>query len=174
MPHPLDSFQFCPRCGSNHFLANDERSKKCGQCGFTYYHNASASTAAFITNEAGQLLVCRRALEPACGTLDLPGGFVDPGETLEEACLREVAEETGCKAHIEAYLFSLSNTYRYSQFDVHTTDAFFAVKLEPLATPQAADDAAEVFWMPLNEVMPQLFGLKSVSQAVEKFLSGQH
>ena len=91
--HFLDHFNYCPHCGSRHFAVNDFRSKRCADCGFTLYHNVSASTAAFILNDKEELLVCRRALEPAKGTLDLPGGFVDPNETLEECCLREIEPE---------------------------------------------------------------------------------
>ena len=90
MKHPLAIFRFCPVCGSEAFAVHDARSKRCAHCGFTYYHNAAASTVALIENSRGELLVVRRALPPAQGTLDLPGGFVDPGETLDEGCRREV------------------------------------------------------------------------------------
>ena len=94
----LSLFRFCPVCGSADFQPHDARSKRCGACGFTYYLNASASTVAVIRDAAGRLLVVRRAKAPAKGTLDLPGGFVDPGETLHEGCIREVREETGVKS----------------------------------------------------------------------------
>ena len=75
--HPLELFKYCPKCGSPHFVENNEKSKRCEECGFVYYFNASSATVAFILNEKGELLVCRRAKEPAKGTLDLSGGFVD-------------------------------------------------------------------------------------------------
>lgn len=104
MKHPLEKFKYCPVCGSKDFAINDFKSKKCGHCGFTYYFNSSASTVAFILNERDELLVCKRAQEPAKGTLDLTGGFVDLGETAEEAITREVKEETGLdeigRAHV--------------------------------------------------------------------------
>ena len=93
--HPLHIFKYCPCCGAPAFAENDERSKRCTQCGFVFYHNASAATVAVILNAKGQLLVARRAMEPARGTLDLPGGFVDPGESIDEGCRREVREEIG-------------------------------------------------------------------------------
>lgn len=170
MMHVLASFRHCPRCGSAAFDVHDARSKRCAACGFTYYHNASAATAAFVVNAAGELLVLRRAFDPARGTLDLPGGFAEPDETLEESCLREVREETGCPAVIERYLFSLPNTYRYSDFDVHTADAFFRVRLTDLTNLQAHDDAAALFWVPLTAVRPEKFGLASVSKGVALFL----
>ena len=72
-------------CGSKHFMINNEKSRKCDNCGFTYYANPCSATAAFIINEDGEMLVVRRGKEPAKGTLDLPGGFADMDETLEEA-----------------------------------------------------------------------------------------
>ena len=77
MEHPLAQFLYCPECGSSHFEVNNEKSKKCADCGFVYYFNPSAATVALILNEKNELLVCRRAKEPAKGTLDLPGGFID-------------------------------------------------------------------------------------------------
>ena len=94
MKHPLAQFLYCPECGSPHFEVNNEKSKKCTDCGFVYYFNPSAATVALILNEKNKLLVCRRAKEPAKGTLDLPGGFIDMNETGEEGVAREVLEET--------------------------------------------------------------------------------
>ncbi len=168
--HPLHLFKFCPRCGSPCFLENDARSKRCADCGFTYYHNAAAATVAVIFNEKGELLTVRRALEPARGTLDLPGGFVDPGESITEGCLREVTEETGGQARIESFLFSLPNTYRYSGFDVSTADAFFLCRFIDNTELGAHDDAASLQWLPLSEVHPEDFGLLSVREGVRRIL----
>ncbi len=170
MRHPLSLFRHCPRCGSPRFAPADARSKHCADCGFTYYHNASAATVAVIFSADGSLLATRRALDPARGTLDLPGGFVDPGESLEEGCLREVKEETGADAEVEGYLFSLPNTYRYSGFDVHTADSFFRCRLKPGQTPAAADDAAELLWLRPEDIRPADFGLCSVRRGVERLL----
>ena len=85
--HPLELFKFCPVCGSPHFEIHNEKSKKCADCGFVYYFNSSAATVAFILNGKGELLVCRRGKEPAKGTLDLSGGFIDMFETGEELSL---------------------------------------------------------------------------------------
>ena len=90
-----DKFKFCPACGSASFVVHNIKSKQCDNCGFIYYVNPSAATAAFIRNTDGDLLVCRRSHEPAKGTLDLPGGFIDYNETAEQGIAREVMEELG-------------------------------------------------------------------------------
>lgn len=167
--HPLHEFQYCPVCGSPTFRENNVKSKKCEACGFTYYANPSSSTAAFIVRD-GCLLVARRGKEPALGTLDLPGGFVDMDETAEEGMCREILEETGLRVHSLQYLFSIPNLYKYSGMTIHTLDMFYRVEIAADAVPQAADDAAELFWVPLAEVRPDEFGLWSIRQAVEQFL----
>lgn len=168
--HPLEKFKYCPKCGSKHFDVNNEKSKKCDNCGFVYYQNPSAATAAFILNERGELLVERRGKEPAKGMLDLPGGFVDNDETAEEGIAREVREETGLKTVTTEYLFSLPNIYMYSGMEIHTLDMFFACRVEEGSQPVAADDASECFWLPVEDIHTEQFGLRSIRHAMRRFL----
>ena len=168
--HPLELFKYCPKCGSPSFVKNNEKSKRCDDCGFVYYFNASSATVAFILNEKGELLVCRRAKEPAKGTLDLAGGLVDRFETGEEGVAREVREETGLEVVDAAYQFSLPNTYMYSGFLVHTLDQFFLCRVKYEKNLNAMDDVADSFWVSLSEVNPEEFGLDSVREGVKRFL----
>ena len=170
--HPLDKFRFCPACGSQRFEVNNVKSKHCADCGFTYYANPSSATAAFIVR-GDKLLVARRGKEPAKGTLDLPGGFVDMDETAEQGMCREIMEETGLCAGRLDYLFSIPNLYEYSGMTIHTIDMFYRVEVQADAVPYAGDDAAELFWMPLKEVNPEEFGLWSIRQAVIRFLQSE-
>ena len=169
--HPLELFKYCPKCGSPHFEVNNEKSKRCADCGFVYYFNSSAATVAFILNDKNELLVCRRGKEPAKGTLDLSGGFIDMHETGEEGVAREVLEETGLQVEEAVYQFSLPNTYLYSGFLVHTLDLFFLCKVKDTSRIKAMDDVAESFWLPLDEVNPEEFGLDSVREGVRRFLN---
>lgn len=170
MEHPLHQFQFCPVCGSAHFEFNNFKSKKCRDCGFTYYANPSSATVAFILNEKNELLVVRRKNEPAKGTLDLPGGFCDMEETAEQGIMREVEEETGLQAQEVTYQFSIPNIYLYSGFTVHTLDMFFLVRVTDLSHVHAMDDAEEYLWLPLEEIDVDQFGLHSIRQGVKRFL----
>ena len=174
MEHPLQKFAFCPVCGSKHFVVNNFKSKRCQDCGFTYYANPCSATAAFIVNDNDEMLVVRRAKEPAKGTLDLPGGFVDMYETVEEGMRREIKEETGLDVQDIRYLFSSPNVYEYSGMGIHTLDMDFLVcvhgdpdKLK--TTIRAADDAAEALWIPISEINPSEFGLTSIRNAVIRF-----
>lgn len=170
MSHVLDKFKFCPVCGSEHFEINNIKSKKCKDCGFTYYLNPSSATVALIINEKDELLVVRRKNEPAKGKLDLPGGFVDMDETGEQGMAREVKEETGLDATEVKYLFSFPNLYLYSGFMVHTLDMFYRVKVKDLTHVEAMDDAAAYDWIALDKLNPEEFGFDSIRQGLVKFL----
>ena len=167
--HPLEKFRFCPVCGSPRFNDSTEKSRRCADCGFEFFLNPSAAVAAFIVNERNELLVVVRAKEPARGTFDLPGGFTDLGETVGEAVVREVKEETSLTVGKMDYLFSIPNTYVYSNFAIPTMDLFFRCTVDDCSTVTPADDAAEARWIPIDQINPADFGLTSISQAVARF-----
>lgn len=172
MEHPLEVFRYCPVCGSDDFAVNDRYSKRCVKCGFVYYANPKAATVAVIVNGKGEILVCRRANDPAKGSLDLPGGFTDIGETAEEGVRREVREETGLVVTQVKFLFSKPNVYFYSGMQVHTMDLFFLCRVDSDVLPVAYDDAAEVMFVPLDSLDASAFGLRSISEGVAEIMAG--
>jgi len=81
-----------------------------------------------------------------------------------------VKEETGLVVDKANYLFSLPNTYEYSGFTVHTLDMFFECYVKDVSYITAQDDIADAFWMPLNNIRPEEFGLSSVRKGIKKYL----
>ena len=169
--HPLDKFTHCPICGSRRFEINDEKSKRCSNCGFAYYLNPSASNAALIVNDNDELLVVTRKKEPCKGQLDLPGGFYDIGETAEQGVAREVKEETGLTVAHSRFLYGYPNTYLYSGFTVYTLDLFFYCEVKDFTTLAAHDDAASFRWIPIRQLQPELFAFASIRKAVKRFMN---
>ena len=169
--HPLKKFRFCPLCGSDRFVENNFKSKRCEACGFVYYFNHSDSIVAVIVNEKNELLVVRRAKEPAKGTLDLPGGFSDCYETSEQGVIREVKEETGLSVVSVKFLFSIPNIYPYGGLDIHTIDMFYLCPVKSTKNAIPADDAAEIMWIPWEEIKPETFGLTSIRKGVQQLLA---
>ncbi len=121
-------------------MATSSRSFKCEDCSFNYYINSAAAVAVLLFNDQGELLFTRRAVDPHCGKLDLPGGFIDPMETGEQAAIREIQEELGITVHSLRYFGSFPNEYVFSGFSVYTLDLAFLAKTESLHKMTAMDD----------------------------------
>ena len=174
MEHWLEKYRYCPACGSDRFVESSVKSKRCEVCGLEVFMNASASNVAVITRDGDDgrknLLVVRRAKEPARGTLDLPGGFADADETAEEGVCREVKEETGLTVVRATYLFSEVNRYSYGGLTIPTQDLFFHCEVADFTDLKAMDDAADYQWIALDELHPDQFGLASVRRGVVKIL----
>jgi NAD+ diphosphatase len=155
--HPVNVLKFCPRCGSAHFPATGSRSFKCEECSFNYFVNSSAAIAVLLFNEKGELLFTRRAIEPHFGKLDLPGGFIDPMETGEQAAIREIQEELGIQIHSLRYFCSFPNEYIFSEYSVFTLDLAFLAKTENLHQMTAMDDISSFeFYKPQDVNLEEL------------------
>lgn len=98
----------------------------------------------------GRLLLIRRGHGPAAGEWSLPGGRVEGGETLAEAVVRELAEETGLEAvcdDLVGWVERIGDDHHFVIFD------FLVTVLDGLDTgPTAGADAAEAAWVSLDEV----------------------
>ncbi|MBE7157627.1 MAG: NUDIX domain-containing protein [Rhodospirillales bacterium] len=90
----MQAHTFCSFCGMR-FPAEAGWPRRCPACGNTTYRNPLPVAVVLVPVEAGGLLLIRRAIEPQVGKLALPGGYVNFGETWQEAAAREVREETG-------------------------------------------------------------------------------
>lgn len=75
----------------------------CPACGLVIYHNPKV-VASVIPERDGRIVLVRRAMNPARGAWVFPGGYVDRGETIEEAARRETWEETGLTVRLERLL----------------------------------------------------------------------
>ena len=98
--------------------------------------------------EDEQLLLVRRANAPGQGDWSIPGGRVLAGETLAEAVVRELDEETGLEGVCGAYI----GLAEVIDGDHHSVILDFHVHLLEFAEPVAGDDAVEAKWVPLGEV----------------------
>ena len=124
-----NDFNFCPNCGGKNIQNVNMRKWKCDDCGFTLYNNVAAAVGLVIQKKNGKVLFEKRAKEPRKGFLALPGGFVDPNETAEEACFRECKEEIGVEPLSVKYIATFPNTYEYKNILYKTCDIFFEAVL---------------------------------------------
>ena len=115
-------------------------------------------TADCVLKRAGQVLLVTRGKHPGKGLLALPGGFVEPGERLYDAALRELREETGITG-IEPYLdgtMTADDPHRSLRGRVVSAVYSFELPADFEVQAQAADDAADVAWYDVDKLVPVL------------------
>jgi len=168
-------FKYCPRCGAAAIRAVGPKLLKCSACGFELYLNVAAAVAACVVDGQGRMIVLVRGKEPGKGKWDLPGGFVDPGETAEDALRREVREEVGLEVTALRYLGSWPNVYEYMGVRYRTLDMGFAceVKEASLARPGEAE-IAEVLFLSPSQIDLGRFAFRSVSAIAGRYLEQGH
>lgn len=135
---------FCPYCGDRlgeKFLEGRNR-LFCGTCKTTLYENPVPATCVVLTDNKSRVLLVKRNTEPKIGYWCLPGGFMETGETPEEAALRELCEETGLAGKIDMLLGIIANAGRI--YDTILMMGFLVRSFS--GTPAAGDDAEEVGW----------------------------
>ena len=161
-------FKFCPYCAKPGLAELKQNALHCESCGFVYFHNCAAAAAAIIETGKGILLTLR-ADEPRKGFYDLPGGFVDYGESLEQALMREVREELNLEIQNFRYLGSFPNIYSYQDVTYFTTDAIFAVETPSLARLKANREIQEWVIARAEEIDPDRVGFESIREGIKRY-----
>jgi ADP-ribose pyrophosphatase YjhB (NUDIX family) len=88
----LEGVSFCPRCGRHADVAFP-RSISCPSCGYGAYYNPKPVACTIPITDGGSVILLRRGFDPGAGLWTFPGGFVDLGESVEDAARREAVEE---------------------------------------------------------------------------------
>ncbi len=161
--------RFCLLCGGrlSPRRAGGRTRRACRRCGFTYYGNpVPAAVAALV--RGGRVLLSRRAGPPHQGTWDLPGGFLEAGETPEAALRRELREELGITIRRIRPLGSFADQYGAGGVPVLT----IAYVAEPgRGRIKASDDVSEVRWFPLRALPLRQIAFRSVRAALRRLAS---
>ena len=112
-PHDERPYSFCPMCGGDlepRSLKQSEPERLvCVRCGFVFYLDPKVAVGTIIRDEQQRIVLVRRAIEPGYGKWVYPGGYVDRGELVVNAAVREAREEAG----LEVRLDHLINVYSY-------------------------------------------------------------
>lgn len=117
-----------------------KRTIQCPVCNYamTLYQNPLPTVDLIIELETGGIVLIKRKNPPYGWAL--PGGFVDYGESLEEAAIREAKEETDLDVKLEKQLHTYSDPKRDPRH--HSISTVYIAKAK--GTPQAKDDAMEI------------------------------
>lgn len=114
--------------------------------------------------EDNKVLLSKRKIDPNKGSWDIPGGFIDPGETAHQALKREIKEELGVDIEIRKLIGFFPDTY--GQKKTPTLNIFFYVKLKN-KNFLPADDVQELKWFALNK-LPKNLAFKNTKDCLQK------
>jgi len=118
----------------------------------------------------GRLLLVRRGRPPFRGSWALPGGFVELGETVEDAVLRELVEETGLHGRRGPLVGVYSDPRRDPRH--HNVSVAFLIR-GPGGIPHGGDDASHAAWVPLRPLPPLAFDhIQIVHDAIARLAAG--
>jgi ADP-ribose pyrophosphatase YjhB (NUDIX family) len=160
----LAQARFCPRCAQPAEIAYP-RSLSCSHCGYGAYYNPKPVAAAIPTTPQGEIILLRRAFDPGKDLWTFPGGFVDLGESVEEAARREVMEEL----EIEVELGAVLNVYSRPQDRV----VLIVYSATTTGTPRTTIEATEVRAFESSELPWGELAFWSTERALNDFLSAR-
>ncbi len=94
--------RYCPECGAelSERVVHGRPRPACPRCRFVHYANPKVAVGVIVARD-GQVLLCRRDIDPGRGLWSFPSGYVDAGEPVKVAARREVLEETGLEVEID-------------------------------------------------------------------------
>jgi len=164
---PVDRFRHCPHCGGAAHQAERANPFRCDRCGLTLFFNPAAAVGAFVVAPDGRVLVIRREHDPGRGLLGLPGGFVDYGETAEDALRREVREEVGIDLDGMTYFCSFPNEYAFAGVTYRTLDFFYVARSATVSAAQPLDQVSAIDWVDPTLMDPETLAFASLRQAFE-------
>ncbi|KRT72003.1 MAG: hypothetical protein XU13_C0032G0031 [Candidatus Rokubacteria bacterium CSP1-6] len=161
------TIRFCPLCGSDLVrvpLPPDQKEEAvCSTCGFVFYLNPKV-VAGTIPAEDGRILLVRRNINPSKGKWTFPGGFVDWGETVAGAALRETLEETGLRVDLDG----LVGVYSYP--DAPVVIVVYRARVAGGAL-QLNHEIQEFAWLSPGEIPWDDLAFPSTRHALRDFLS---
>lgn len=149
-------FRFCPRCATalepRPSTGPDPERLTCPACGWVHYGNPAPTVQAWIDRD-GSYLALRRNEEPLKGEWNMPGGFVEAGESGPEAIAREVAEETGLAIEVVAPIGIFASTYGDGAEALPIFDVAYRCRISDAGGAELAvsDESSEACWFPLAE-----------------------
>jgi ADP-ribose pyrophosphatase YjhB (NUDIX family) len=146
----LSRWRFCPVCRAELGVEDGKRAE-CPDCGFRAWASSKPTACAVVVDEAGRVLLARRAGQPFRGYWDLPGGFLDEGEDPLDAVRRELREETGLEVAPDDFVGVWIDRYGDAE-DAHATLNLYWTARVLGGEAEAADDVSEIAWFAPDEL----------------------
>jgi 8-oxo-dGTP diphosphatase len=151
----LSEFRFCPLCGERlepKASSPDQGRPACPSGHFVHYDNPPATVQAWIERDR-KYLILKRNQEPFRGQWDIPGGFVEMGESPLDAVVREVREETGLTVVATGVIGAFTSAYGTE--GRHTVDIAYRCRIDHGEFELDTEEKADAAWVALAD-MPEL------------------
>ncbi len=165
MNHKNPEFSFCPVCGHGLIFSRPRKNEPirslCPSCGFILYPDPKV-VACSVPEMGNQIVLVRRGINPQKGKWVLPGGYVDRGEKVMDAAIRETEEECGLKTTIK----NLLGVYSYSG-DMHVVIVYVAEHVS--GCPTAKDETLEAALFSENQIPWHDFAFRSTPEALQDY-----
>jgi ADP-ribose pyrophosphatase YjhB (NUDIX family) len=139
----LAEARYCPRCGQRADVDFPQRIM-CPHCGYAAYYNPKPVAGAIPVDDEGRVILLRRGFQPGRGLWTFPGGFVDLGESVEDAARRETVEELGMAIEVEG----LVGVYSRAEDRV----VLVVYRARALGPPHTSPEAVEVRAFAVDEL----------------------
>lgn len=171
-------YKYCPKCGSiyngkeiNHF-SKTKNKLTCKNCSFIFYNNPKPTVSAIISDKNGKILFTKRAIKPYLGWWDLPGGFINYGESAEKALRREIKEELGVEIEIKRFLGTFHEFYKNHGRKNEKYSIIALVYLGQLRNDKikVGDDVVMYNFFPFNK-LPKKIAFPNQRKFIENFKS---
>ncbi|MBI9086656.1 MAG: NUDIX domain-containing protein [Desulfobacterales bacterium] len=151
----MDQKNFCHFCGGRLIRKHMEGRQRrfCAACNLPIYENPVPATCVVVVGPDGRLALVKRAVDPKKGMWCLPGGFMELGETPEQAAARELEEETGLRGRMGPLLGVIATPNR----DYDTVLMVGYLVTDPTGVLIAGDDADQCRWFSPAALPPIAF-----------------
>ena len=160
----LEDARHCPRCAAPAEVEYP-RAIRCAACGYVAFYNPKPVAAAILTDDQGHVWLLRRAFDPGGGRWTFPGGFVDLGESVEDAARRETREEMEIDAELDGLLGV------YSRADERIVLVVFTGRA--IGMPSTTEEATEVRAFARDGIPWDELAFWSTRAALTDFLNGR-
>jgi len=158
----------CLRCGSK-LRKYSHREFICPKCRYTHYVNPYPTTSVIVENEKGEIMLVKRKYNPKKGYWDLPGGFVDLGESGEECSRREIKEELGINLKELIYLGSYPDKYFFQKINENTFTLWYMAKM-PKEKIKVSDDISGYKFFKPKSIPYNRLAFVNLGKAIDAYL----
>jgi NAD+ diphosphatase len=166
-----EAYKYCPRCAREFDRSGPVNT--CPACGLQWFNPPAPGANILLVDGEGRILLGRRGREPSIGKWELPGGFIEAGESLEDGAVREAKEELGLDIDPAAlhYAASQPDMYLYDNIYEPVVSPTFWAAMPEGVTPEAKDDVSEVQFFAPEKIPYDKLSSPPHEKAIKAFLA---